>query len=684
VTPRKRLDEILLRHGWVTEAQLVQALGEQKDNGGRLGTALVQLGYLSESQLAEALAEQFGTPVWDPETAILEEAAIKLFPEQWIRQKGILPLAYDPQRKHLEVAVTDPANIALAAEIKFHTKAKTIVMTVIPEISLKRVWQRYQQQKTEVKPAGRRPEPGSKAKNLGLHFTFAVEKPGGPPSPDDTENDTGVLLWLSQPFVAKLFKSLLEVEHCRVENWDGQAAPDGEWQYVIYDDDQLASQPQAEAALKRALPKIQFIKRPSWTTSLLRSPLSYERLRDGYIHLSEYVAQKFAAGVRDRRLSRYALAAARILPLGQFAIDSLMTACELAPLFAGESTDTENWPRTIEELRCPYPVADIYHAAAIDFDRSDTKPGESTTEIPLTGKVFAVARAFVTAVEQKPVNSIESLSELTGWLRSEAGKKFDPVVVEAMLRVVQEEVLDGCLPPGPAEVLMVADRPIEWHHLVLQLENEGWRVVKSRGAAEARRQVERRMPDVVIWAAEGALAWVQWQGSSSPRPANFLVLDEPDTALERAALQAGYEDVWSGQWDAGVAVAKLQRAVSRREKAVAETPSVSGSLQQLNFIDMVQILAAGNRSVRIDITDGPKKASVILWQGQIKFARTPDKEGEQAIYEILTWENGMFDLHPVETKPAVNCKLPNDMILLEGCRLMDEQRREPEGIGVTS
>jgi len=68
---------------------------------------------------------------------------------------------------------------------------------------------------------------------------------------------------------------------------------------------------------------------------------------------------------------------------------------------------------------------------------------------------------------------------------------------------------------------------------------------------------------------------------------------------------------------------------------------------------------------------------VILWQGQIKFARTPDNEGEQAIYEILTWENGMFELHAVETKPAANCKLPNDMILLEGCRLMDEKHREP-------
>jgi hypothetical protein len=479
-------------------------------------------------------------------------------------------------------------------------------------------------------------------------------------------------------FVAKLLKSLLEVEHCRVKNWDGQTIPEGDWHYVIYDEDQQACNPQAKTTLKKALPRIQFIARPSWTTSLLRSPLSYERLRDGYIHLAEYVSREFAQGRRDRRLSRYALAAARILPMTQYDIDTLMTACELAPLFAETSADAD-WDRLAEQLRCPYPVMTVYRSAEIPYAESVTDPGESTADMPLAGKVFAVARAYIAAADQRRVDSMESLSELTAWLRSESGKKFDPAVVEAVLRVVQEEVLEGCLPPGPAEVLIVAGRPIEWDHLIMQLENAGWRVVRSRGAVEARRQVERRTPDAVIWAAEGAMDWIHWQQKATPGMANFLILDEVDAALERGALEAGYEDVWSGQWDAGVAVAKLQRAASRREKPEAGTAAVSGSLEQLSFIDMVQILAAGRRSVRIELSDGQQKATIVLWQGQIKFAQAAGKEGEQAVYEILTWQQGTFNLHPVETPPTPNCKLPNEMILLEGCRLLDERSREPAG-----
>jgi hypothetical protein len=102
-----------------------------------------------------------------------------LFPEQWIREKGLLPLAYDPERKHLEVEVIDPANQALADEIRFHTKVKSLVMTVVPEISLKRVWQRYQQQKFGFKPSPVSTPGQDKIKNLGLHFTFAAAQIAG-------------------------------------------------------------------------------------------------------------------------------------------------------------------------------------------------------------------------------------------------------------------------------------------------------------------------------------------------------------------------------------------------------------------------------------------------------------------------------------------------------------------------
>lgn len=679
MTKAKRLDEILLLHHWVTEAQLVQALGEQKESGSRLGTVLVQLGFLTETQLSKALAEQYGVPAWDPEKAVLEMAALELLPDEWILQKGVLPVAYNSKKKRLNIAVTDPTNQGLIDEIRERADVDSLEVTVIPEISLKRAWQRYQRQKTDrLFPSGDHGvTAGANDGDTPLTFDVGTQQDS---ATEKARPRTGVLLWLSQPSVAKLFISLLEAESCIAKRWDGQNIPGGQWQYVVYDDDRMASQPHSARRLKEEFPHIQFIPRPSWVTTLLRSPLSYDQLRDGYIHLAEFVSQQFADGRRDRRLSRYALAAARMLPMTQFEIDSLMAACELAPLLAVEAVADLEWKIIADELRCPYPVIEIYRGAAIRFDQSETAPGESGPSFPLAAKVYAVANAFLRAADRGPVDTIESLSELTSWLRRQAGQSFDPLVVEAMLRVVQEDVLDGCLPPGPSEVILVADRPIEWDNLVSGLKKSGWRVVKSHGAAEARRQVERRQPDAVVWAAGGAMEWIRNQENLLFGVANFLILNGVDADLERAALEAGYEDVWGGKWDAGVALTKLQRAVARREKTEGDAPAVSGSLRQLSFIDMVQVLTAGSRSVRIEITNSTQVGVVVLWEGRIAFAQVADKEGEPAIYDILSWDDGTFKLHPVYAEPPTNCALPNDVILLEGCRLLDENSREPAAV----
>lgn len=669
-----RLDSILTRRGWVTDAQIANALETQRRTGGRFGSILVHMGFITETQLAEVLAEQYGTPKWDPLTAAVETAALRLFPEQWVRQKKFLPLAYDASRKTLEIAVTDPGNIALMDEIRFRAKVKSVIVVVAPDISLRRLWDRfYSTGRGTDSGTGLARQSQNQSDRLGIEFSFAIE--AQPQREHELQPVARVLLWLSQPFVAKLLKSLLEVERCLVAHWDGESMPQKEWDYLIYDVDSAAGSPEAMARLKRACPKIQFVPKPAWTTSILRSPLSYEQLRDGYAHLAGYAGRLAKVATHDRRLPRYAHALARLLPMTAFEIDSLVVSCELVPLVSLTPRSDDEWESVAQELCCPYPVVEILRAAGKRFDSLGVKPGQSIPGAPLGARALTVLLAFLKSLEEQPVNSIESMGKLTERLHSDSGGRFDPLVVEALLSLVREEVLEGYLPPGPSEVMLVADRPIEWNHLVMQLENEGWRVVSAGGPAEARRLADRRRPDVVVWAASGALEWAHWQRKTLPGIANFLILDDPDTQLSRTALSAGFEDVWSGDWDAGIAAEKLRRAAARQPKATSKDGVVSGSLSQFSFIDLVQILSAGARTVRIDISNGVQTGQVVLWQGQIKYAHTEQRDGESAVYEMLIWSEGAFTMVPTDSPPDSNCRLSNNAMLLEGCRLIDERKR---------
>ncbi|MBI3872768.1 MAG: DUF4388 domain-containing protein [candidate division Zixibacteria bacterium] len=675
-----RLDQILLRRGWVNEEQIREGLQQQRRTGVRWGSALVEVGIITEAQLVEALSEQYGTANWDPLTVAPTETALKLFRDDWVRQKGIMPLAYDPSKNALQVAMADPNNVVLADEIRFLTNIRALTICVAPQTTLRRLWDQFygspvpsrEVQKDAAGVAGT----DSMPERLGLEFGFSLDRDGAAASEPDSAAKPAVkvLLWLAQPLVAKLLKSLLEVERCTVSLWDGREAPEGDWDYLVYDDDIALASPESLPRLKRALPRLQFTVRPSWIGALLRSPLSYDRLRDGYLQLTESVRRWTGNRDRaaDRWASRYALAMARRLPLTPYETDTLLVACELSPLIASQAKSPEDHERIVQELGCPFPVADIFRAAPRPFAQLGLKPGQSAPEAPFTARVFAVVSAFLARRPQHPVNTIEAAGALAESLHEESGRLFDPLAVEALLHVVREEVLEGYLPPGPSEVLLVADRQVGWQHLVLLLENEGWRVVTANSASEARTLTERRRPDTVVWAAANALEWIRWQARSAPGIMSFLLLDEFEPTLARSALEAGFEDVWSGAWDPGMAAAKLRRAVQRKPVAQPKVEGVTGTLDHLSLIDMVQILAAGTRSVKIDLVHGHEHGRIILWQGQVRFAETPATHGEDAIYEMLTWHDAAFSFAPVDEMPAPNCTMPNEAILLEGCRRLDE------------
>ncbi|HUH14433.1 MAG TPA: hypothetical protein VML35_00950 [Gaiellaceae bacterium] len=57
---RRQFGQIMVEEGFVTQAQLDEAIAEQRRSGTPLGQALVELGLASAGAVANALAEQHG------------------------------------------------------------------------------------------------------------------------------------------------------------------------------------------------------------------------------------------------------------------------------------------------------------------------------------------------------------------------------------------------------------------------------------------------------------------------------------------------------------------------------------------------------------------------------------------------------------------------------------------------
>ncbi len=114
-----KLGELLVRNGRINQAQLNEALGLQKDQGGRVGTNLVKLGYLTEKQLVDSLAQHFKVPAVDIAGMDIDEAVLKIIPADLARKYTILPVSKTGAT--VTVAMIDPTNVFAMDDVKFMT-----------------------------------------------------------------------------------------------------------------------------------------------------------------------------------------------------------------------------------------------------------------------------------------------------------------------------------------------------------------------------------------------------------------------------------------------------------------------------------------------------------------------------------------------------------------------------------
>lgn len=119
---RKRLGELLLEKGALTQPELDACLTTQKQTNERLGSLLVKQGYVTEQLLCSALSEALGIPLLSMDQPP-DWSAVHMLRPRFCEQNDLFPWALDRsgERKQLLVAMADPLNTPAIQEIEFTT-----------------------------------------------------------------------------------------------------------------------------------------------------------------------------------------------------------------------------------------------------------------------------------------------------------------------------------------------------------------------------------------------------------------------------------------------------------------------------------------------------------------------------------------------------------------------------------
>ena len=120
-------------------------------------------------------------------------------------------------------------------------------------------------------------------------------------------------------------------------------------------------------------------------------------------------------------------------------------------------------------------------------------------------------------------------------------------------------------------------------------------------------------------------------------------------------------------------------SLEKMSKSSSSDGVVRGSLAQMNVIDLVQSLEMGRKSCLLTLTNDGDKCEMYFSEGQVQHAAYGTLAGDQAVFKVLRWTGGNFQINFEVKTSKQTTTLNTQGLLMEGLRMLDESKRDDGG-----
>ena len=124
-TNHKRIGDVLIDAGAITEEQLIEGLEKSRERNTRLGETLLDIGYIDETTLFQALEFLLHVPYIDLKETSIDKKASSLISEKLAKKYSMIPLKVEDNI--LTVVMNDPLNFYAVDDVKRATGLKVEV-----------------------------------------------------------------------------------------------------------------------------------------------------------------------------------------------------------------------------------------------------------------------------------------------------------------------------------------------------------------------------------------------------------------------------------------------------------------------------------------------------------------------------------------------------------------------------
>lgn len=697
---KKRLDRILLDLGLLTEEQIKHALNQQKTHGGRFGSNLLYHHYLTEAGLVRALSLQSGFEGITLEERNIDTSILEFIPLEVAKARKVIPFDYDTKEKILKVAVADPNQPGLKEEIDFLGDGKTVKLYVASEAAVYLAIERFY--------LGRE---SSLEESRPFRIPVELSDIGNSEFNIDREEDTGsstssrVVIVTDEEFAGPLLKSVIERNGPRVElvHSVDEALKIIDRRFVetvLVRESLCKNRKEIEAMVRSVNFRTEFKLFPDCSQLALGSLANLGRL--DILKSVELLVSLLStvSGDRDSRaimVGRYAARICEKLGIPNSDRQKIVSAGFLHHLsqYAGPEVDGDltrkeimnNTAALLDSVNFDPELVEILRQAYVEPTADISAGGMSVAQ--LGANILTLADHFCENFAGQAQITLVKFEEIKARYLELTESLFLPEVANAFILTIQEECLNMELTHTQGEVIFYYHKnaPVD-PFVSYHLRSKGVRSTDSTTPKDLIQICKRRTPDVILIVIaddeDDHLKIIKELGAAGVDFKHSPGILITQASLERSMdqlFQAGVHDVVDDSAGYEILAAKILTMIERNRRREQEnaknSPVAQGKLANINLIDLIQALGPGHKTVRILLREGNQELSVYLAEGAIVHAALGDILGPAAIFEGITWLTGVFSVTLVNTEsiPEPNVDLPNESILMEGCRLIDERAR---------
>ncbi len=237
-------------------------------------------------------------------------------------------------------------------------------------------------------------------------------------------------------------------------------------------------------------------------------------------------------------------------------------------------------------------------------------------------------------------------------------------------------------------VLIVDSDPKSLRVLEVSLKKAGYSVTKAENGADALEMISFSDPDLIISdtnmpVMDGFELCTKLKENEEWAGIPFIFLTAQKSIEDKIrGLELGVDDYLNKPIFIREILARVNLSLQRRQKERLERrgskTNFSGDLVDMGVVDLIQTIDVSRKSGVIHLTREDDEGEITFIDGRVIDAVTNNRKGADAVYRMLVWNNGTFEIEFKNVDRGETIELSTQGLLMEGMRRLDEWGRLQE------